>query len=479
MTIKIQYILFCFFILILATLPMNLSGQDSLGKYLEISAGNNPEIKAAFNRYLAALEKVTQAGSLPDPQASFGYFIKPMQLLGGNQVADIQLMQMFPWFGTLKIAKDEVSLMAKAKYEEFNSSKAELFYKVKYSWYQLMKYDREIELTKENLEMLQSIEKVAIVKFQSPVSDVQSQTMPGSGSLTSSSAGTMKSIGGGMSETDIQQGTKNNMGIDNTSSSMSSGMNTTQTGLQDVLRARMEILEQNNKLALLNDQRKTEEATFNALLNRSLEIDVQISDSLVAQPLPAERLAIPDSILSNNSTLSMLENETGTYLFVEQKAKKMGLPMLGVGLNYMVIQERDGNTSMMNGKDMIMPMVSLSIPIYRKKYNAMQNEARLMKEAGNQQIIDLKNSLMIQYHQIIQRLDDAERRIGLYSEQEELARKIAELLLSGFATAGSSYEEVLRMQLKVLDYGFKRIEAIVDYNTSVAMAEMLINSIKY
>ena len=113
---------------------------------------------------------------MPDPQASFGYFIKPMQLLGGNQVADIQLMQMFPWFGTLKAGKDEASLMAKARYEEFNSSKAELFYKVKSSWYQLMKYDREIELVNENLVMLESIEKVAIVKFQSPVSDVPSTT---------------------------------------------------------------------------------------------------------------------------------------------------------------------------------------------------------------------------------------------------------------------------------------------------------------
>jgi outer membrane protein TolC len=419
--------------------------QDSLSYYLEKAALSNPGVKARYLEYSAALEKVTQVGSLPDPQVSFGYFIKPIQLLGGNQVADIQLMQMFPWFGTLKAGKDEASLMAKAKYEEFNYSKAELFYKVKSSWYQLMKHDREIALVNENIEMLESIEKLAIVKFQSPVSDVPSQPMPGSGSITNSS----------------------------------SGMKSPQTGLQDVLRVRMEILEQKNKLELLNDQRKTEEATFNALLNRSLEIHVQISDSLVAQPLPAGRSAIPDSILNNNPMLSILENETGTYLFMEQKAKKMGLPMLGIGLDYMLIKERSGNTSMMNGKDMIMPMVSVSIPIYRKKYNAMQNEARLMKEAGDQQIIDLKNSLMVQYRQIIQRLDDAERRIALYTEQEDLARRTTGLLLSGFTTTGSSYEEVLRMQLKVLDYGFKSIEAIVDYNTSVAMVEMLINSIKY
>lgn len=479
MKTKNQYILLCFFLLLIVMHARNLSGQDSLEKYLEVAAANNPEIKAAFNRYLAALEKVPQAGSLPDPQASFGYFIEPMQLLGGNQVADIQLMQMFPWFGALKAGKDEASLMAKAKYEAFNSSKAELFYKVKSSWYQLMKYDRETELVNENLGMLVSIEKVAIVRFQSPVAAVQSQSMPGSGSVTNSTAGTMSSSGGGMSGTNIRQGSNSNMAADNTSSAMSSGMNTSQIGLQNILRVKMEILEQKSKLELLADQIRTEEATFNALLNRSLDIPVQISDSLVVQQLPAGRSAIPDSILINNSMLSMVENETGTYLYMEQKAKKMGLPMVGIGLNYMLIKERSGNTSMMNGKDMIMPMVSVSIPIYRKKYNAMQNEARLMKEAGNQQINDLKNSLMVQYRQIIQSLDDAERRIALYTEQENLARRTTRLLLSDFTTTGSSYEEVLRMQLKVLDYGFRGIEAIVDYNTSVAMVEMLINSVKY
>jgi len=107
----------------------------------------------------------------------------------------------------------------------------------------------------------------------------------------------------------------------------------------------------------------------------------------------------------------------------------------------------------------------------------MQNEARLMQEAGKQQTIGLQNNLKLQYRSFIQNLNDAERRISLYNEQEELARKTTDLLLAGFATTGADYEEVLRMQYKVLDYAFKHIEAITDYNTSVAMAEKLMNSV--
>lgn len=470
--------------IIIATLLVVLTpvfGQETekvtLDSCLEIVAKNNPDLKVAFNQYLASLEKVPQVGTLPDPQASFGFFIKPMAIMGGNQVGNIQVMQMFPWFGSLKLAKDEASEMAKAKYEVFNAAKADLFYQVKSSWYLLMKIDREIILVKENIELLESLEKLVLVKFQSPSTGGSSAGTQNTGSMNSTSSGNINSASGGMSGMSTSQNTQSAPSSNMTASSMSSEMGNKATGLQDVLRVKMEILDQQNKLAQLTDQRKTTEIEFNLLLNRNQHISVVINDTLEIQPLPAEKLAIADSILNNNPMLAMLESEVSSYKVMEQKAKKMGLPMVGVGLNYMINQKREGNTFMMNGNDMVMPMFSVSIPIYRKKYDAMQKEAQLMQESAKQQTISLQNNLQVQYRSFIQNLDDAERRISLYNEQEELARKTTELLLSGFTTTGTDYEEVLRMQYKVLDYGFKRVEAITDYNTSVAMAEKLMNSV--
>lgn len=447
--------------------------QESLQDYLGVAARNNPEVKAAFNQYQAALEKVPQVGSLPDPAASFGFYTEPMELMSGDQLGNVQLMQMFPWFGTLKTAKDEASMMALAKYEAFNEAKAGLFYQVKQSWYQLMKYDREITLVRENLELLESLEKLVLVKLQSPAAGVSGRNMsdPVSGS---SSAGTVSSPENGMNG-------MNSTGIFQSSSSagMQKNMSPQQTGLQDVLRVKMEILDQKSRLALLNDQRQTEQARFNALLNRDTNTPVMVSGSLVKQPLPAGKPALADSILVNNPMLAMLKNEAGSYTSMEEKVKKMGMPMLGLGLNYMLVRKREGNNSTMNGKDMLMPMASVSIPVFRKKYRAMRNEAQFMQEAIRQQMTNTKNNLLVQYRQLIQELDDAERRITLYKEQEDLARKATGLLLSGFTTTGNDYEEVLRMQMKVLDYGFKHIEAVIDYNTSAAMAEKLMNALNF
>lgn len=453
----------------------------SLDSSLVQAAKNNPKIRAAYMRYLAALEKVPQAGSLPDPEASSGFFLKPMAIVGGNQVADLRVMQMFPWFGTLKTARNEATEMAKAKYELFNAEKADLFYRVKISWFEMGKISHEIVLTKENIELLESLEKIVLIKFRE--AETGDSGMGNSGQMSSASPamGSMNSGSSGMTGMSGMGGNQvSSKPVASSSSSMPSGssMGSGGTGLQDVLRVKMEILDQQNKLALLNDQLLTAKTEFNALLNRDVNAFFTIGNNLEPIQLPAEKAAIADSILRNNPMLAMLSNESNAYQAMGEKAKKMGLPMLGAGLNYMLIQKREGNNFMMNGKDMLMPMVSVSIPIYRKKYGSMQKEAHLMQKSAQLDAEALKNDLQVQYRSFVQSLDDAERRMKLNKEQEELARKTTDLLLSGFSNTGTGYEEVLRMQYRVLDYGFKYIEAITDYNTSVALAEKLMNSVK-
>ena len=83
---------------------MSANSQHSLTYYLGIAAKNNPTVLQRYNEYQAALQKVPQVGGLPDPQLELGVFLSPMELVAGNQVADVKLMQMFPWFGVLKKA---------------------------------------------------------------------------------------------------------------------------------------------------------------------------------------------------------------------------------------------------------------------------------------------------------------------------------------------------------------------------------------
>ena len=116
-------------LLITVVLATNLKGQgtDSLNHYLEIAARNNPGLNADFLVYKASLEKVPQAGVWPNPQLDIDFFLKPMDIVGGRQIADFTLMQMFPWFGTKKSAQTEATHMAKMSYEQFRETRDNLY----------------------------------------------------------------------------------------------------------------------------------------------------------------------------------------------------------------------------------------------------------------------------------------------------------------------------------------------------------------
>jgi cobalt-zinc-cadmium efflux system outer membrane protein len=113
-------------------------------------------------------------------------------------------------------------------------------------------------------------------------------------------------------------------------------------------------------------------------------------------------------------------------------------------------------------------MVSLTLPIYRKKYKAMRHEAELMRDAATMSAENTTNDLRVSFQQTLQSLYDADRRVKLYTDQAKLADKSVQLLIASFSASSADFVEVLRMQQQLLDYQFKQVEAVVDKNTSIA-----------
>ncbi|MDP4184110.1 MAG: TolC family protein [Bacteroidota bacterium] len=444
------------------------NAQDSLSVYLKEAATNNPGIKAKYKQYLSALEMVPQVGALPDPEVSLGIFLKPNELNMGNQVADIRIMQMFPWAGSLKASKSEAALMAKAQYHSFVEERNQLFYRLKNTWYAIYKLQKEIKLTEDNLRILQSIERLTLVRYRS------SGTASGT-SLNNESALAEKT-----------QSTSNNamkggqMGNNQPTPSVSSPMKVmpgpsmgTGSGMVDILRIKMERGELENKLSLLNDQKRPLLAEFNSYLNRNPVREVYTTDSLSISESDINDNIAADSIRANNPMLKMYEAETASNQAAVGKAQKMGYPMIGLGFDYMLLQKRMGSEIMNNGKDMVMPMMTVTLPIYRKKYKAMKKEAELKVEASKLQRLDTENQLLVNYQQNRTSKNDALRRVKLNKVQEQYALQSVQILRGSYQTSGKDLEEVLRMMRQLLDYRFQITEAIVDYHLAQAGIELL------
>lgn len=444
---------------------------DSLMQYLQISAQSNPTVLQKFSEYQAALQKVPQAGSLSDPELNVGIFLSPMELVSGKQVAEIQLMQMFPWFGVLKNAKDEMSLMANAKFELFRDAKLQVFYDVQKTWYELYKIRQNIRISEENVEILRTLERIALVRYKTVSTGSSYGESTGTAATAPSSSGSsgMNSMG---SNSQSGQATPSS-GSSMQSNSMGSSIGG--NGLSDLYRIQIEIGNLENNIALLNNQYNTVAARFNSYLNRPGRSVISIPDSLKTEKLDVSLQAVSDTMLNNNPMLSMLNYEQQSLDARKKMVTKMGYPMVGLGVNYTLINKSEMSTSTMNGEDMIMPMVKVTLPIYRKKYKAMRNEADMLKVATEQNYKATSNSLQTEYFEAVQFYQDAERRMKLYESQSLLAKKSLDIMVKSFSasTSGSGLTDILTIRQQTLDYEFKQIEARVDYNSSIAWLKRL------
>lgn len=388
--------------------------SQSLDEYLVIAAENNPALKAKFKAYEASLEKVNQVGSLPNPTLDFGYFISPIETRVGPQQAKIGLMQMFPWLGTLSAKEEVFANLAKAKYELFEAEKKSLFFQVKKLWYEQYEVQQSLIILTENLKILDSYESLSTQKFET--------------------------------------GSK--------------------SGMVDVLRIQMEKEELKNKILWFEDVQKIKKVAFNNLLNRDTSITIELPQNQEVLIINESKEGLNDSINSSNNRLKSLAFKADAFESSLVLAKKQGLPKLGIGLNYFLIGQND-MTNPDSGKDAIMPMVSISIPIYRKRYRAQQKEAELNKESVSLQIENEQNKFNTELEMNWIKYDDANRRIQLYNSQNLKAKQALEIIVSSYTNSGKDFEEILRIQRMMLGYDLKIIQAIRDNNISVAKIESL------
>ena len=429
---------------------------DSLSHYLEQAARSNPQVNADFMLYKASLEKIPQAGAFADPELEIGFFVKPMETLMGKQIADFTLMQMFPWFGTRKAARSEASEMARMAYEQFRDTRNNLWYEVKAQWYQLSSLNEQYHITEANIRLLYQLEQLALNRFSAS----SAQAAPSSTSVTSvASMPPALSSGSGMSG--MGGGSMGNVAVG---------------GMSDVLRIQMERAGLEDNLASLLSARLTVQARFNALLNRPSDASVCVPDSLTQRFYRIDGQLLLDSIFTRNPMLAMLEAEGEAYRAKAKMDRRMSYPMIGIGLQYSVVNKVADPMGMpdMNGKDMVMPMVKVSLPLFRRKYNARQRESHNYRMASELKRDNVQNQLQAEYINVRQQLDDAARKVSLYERQYALSLSTWQLMVREFTAGRQSLTDVIQVERQMLDYKLKKSEAVAAYNTTVAAIEKLI-----
>jgi outer membrane protein TolC len=404
-------------VLILLISGLGLQGQ-TLEDYFKIAADNNPGLLSQYREFEAALQKIPQVSTLPDPSLSVSAFGQMVETRVGPQRARFSLSQMFPWFGTLKAQGDAATLMAEAKYQSFLDARNKLYYEVSAAYFPLYELREWINIEEDNIKILESYKTISNSKFKY-----------GSGTLV------------------------------------------------DVLRVDIMLKEASTNLGILRKKETPLLASFNRLLNRDEIEPVIIADTVEIDPLQLD--VLKDSLFVDHPLLNSLELKGKAGEASERAAIKQGFPKLGVGVDYIMVGERTdlapgaAATPPDNGKDAIMPMVTVSLPIFRGKYRASVKEAQLMQESYSLQKMEIANTLNANYEMALFEIQQQNDLIGLFDDQIQESDQALNLLFTAYGNSGKDFEEVLRMQQQLLKYDKLKITALTQYKIAVAKLEYI------
>jgi outer membrane protein TolC len=314
---------------------------------------------------------------------------------------------MFPWFGTNATKVNTYEFNAQAKYQEFVNKKNELYFKIKAAYYPIYEINEHIKWQKENLEILESYKRLSTSNFSNGKS-----------------------------------------------------------AMVDVIRVDIMIDNAVTELKLLEDKIRPLEITFNRLLNRADSMSV-----VVPQDLKSDLIQVTydkDSLVLNNPLLKGVALDMQSVAAMEETAKKQGLPSFGVGIDYVIVDERNDIDVPDNGKNAFMPMVTMSLPLFRNKYKASIKEAQFMHSALAEKKLDLENQLVSSFESERYGMERARQMIDLYDQQILKTKQAINLLYSSYANSGKEFEEVLRMEQQLLKYKIAKASALKDYYISAA-----------
>ncbi|WP_421774947.1 TolC family protein [Gracilimonas sp.] len=405
-------------VIMVVLVPFSLVAQ-SIEVYQQEAAENNPEVRAAFQQYLSSLEEEPQVGVLPDPEIAFAYFISPIETRLGPQQARISLTQMFPWFGSLSDKRSISEARAKATYEVFQEARNRLFFQTERSLLELYELERSLEIANENLDILNSLVEISLRRYE-----------------------------------------------------------TVQASQVDVLRAQIEQEDLKTQIALLEDNRKVLIRKVHELLNTEEERMVVLPDTIIAEISMESKPELMNKLVRQNPALNRLRYQEDSAKQMKALAAKDGNPTFGVGLDYIFTGERPGVANLAdNGKDAIMARASFRIPLFRDKYNAKVQQAKLNIQSVQSQITDKENKLETSLTSSLRDFYDAQRRYELYDQKQiQRVEQALNIMTQKYATDSSNFEEILRMQRKLLDYQLSRIQALVDMQVSAAYIDYLTGS---
>ncbi len=388
-------------------LPL-LGENSTVDDYATYALLKNPGLRSAYNRWMAALEKVPQVKSLPDPALSYS------RSVSGMESSEVELMQMIPFFGKLGLRGEAALAAARAAHARYEDERLNLISRVKEAYYEYYYTGRAVRVTEETIELLKRLEEVASIRFRA--------------------GGTQ----------------------------------------QDVLKAQVELEKLGNDLKTLQNMQGAVAARLNAELSRPIDTPIPWPSRIEQQKLNFSDEQVLQLAESGNRDLKAMAFEVEENQNMLAHAKREFWPDFGLGIGYMTGEVGAMGEMTTDEEDAWQVMVSVNLPIWRKRLYAAVREGQASLRAALEAKEQAKNSLLSKVRFSLYKYNDALRQVALY--KNTLIPKAEQALSAsqaGYRAGEVDFVNLIDSERELLSFRLEYEMALAEHQKRIAELEML------
>lgn len=125
----------------------------------------NREIRAAEQVYLAMVEQVKVAGTLPDPRVESSLFLAPIETGKGPMEAQLMVGQKFPLWGKLRRARRVASEQAEIAALRVQQTKIAVAFQMRTAWENYLKIKTSLDILDGYREELAAFRSIALTQY--------------------------------------------------------------------------------------------------------------------------------------------------------------------------------------------------------------------------------------------------------------------------------------------------------------------------
>jgi len=386
----------------------------TLNLAIEHALAGNPSLGEIKARAEAMATLPEQEGSLPDPTVNLGLLNVPTSSFNLHQedmtMLEVGVSQTIPFPGKLALREKIAEQEALAAADSVDEARLRLVREVKQSWWRLFYYDRALDQLNESEHFFQQLIDIAQAKYK------------------------------------VGTGTQ-----------------------QDVLLAQLELSKLKSEKLELTGLRHTQDARFNALLDRASEMPVRIpAEAEFKLPVIVES-ALQDKALQSRPLFAQHRKMLDAAKSKVDLAHQDFYPDFTVGGVYAYRQNTQTGQSR---SDFVSVQLSMNVPIYANHKQAKavdQRQSELLQE---------QYALQDEHHKV--QAEIASKAIEYQQTKEKLllleheiipqAQQAVNSLMAGYQVSQTNFSDLLRTQLSFFQYQTQYWQALT--NTQQILAEL-------